>query len=462
MSTVFKTLLSNYTSWPALKAYLSSDDGGRLRIYDETATPDYPYALIRYVKGQSNFSLPHVGAFRSVVWDTITNRPISVTPYKSVDGESLPDSGAPADYMVEQFVDGVMIGMFFDPISERWQIHTRSTLNANCRFYSQTMTFRDMFYKVAEQTRFDFAALDKTHCYTYVLRHPENRIVCSVPMANLVCVQDVAILSDCTVDDMTPAQNKLSINTTAMANWSDLRACVHDWDIRFRHNVQGIVVKARNGQRWKIRTSCYNAVRQMRGNTPRRDFVWLSAWRANTLYDYLAFFPEEKFIAESTISQWKRVTNDVFHIYTDVFKARTLNKSDIPPKYRPLVYGLHTKFMDELKPAGKSVDWKTTLQYMNERDTAQMLYVINWDKRQAAKQLGIPAIPIEPPSSTAPAEPEHVEPTMTNIPPYLAAVINHVLEEGEIPEGPAVGGLPGTPTPSPAEPAAPSEPAPRV
>jgi hypothetical protein len=459
MSTVFKNLLSTYTSWPALKAYLSSDDGGRLRIYDETATPDYPYALIRYVKGQSNFSIPHVGAFRSVVWDTIANRPVSVTPYKSVEGESLPDNGAPADYAVEQFVDGVMIGMFFDNMNERWQIHTRSTLNANCRFYSQTMTFRDMFYKVAEQTHFDFAALDKTHCYTYVLRHSENRIVCSVPVPSIVCVQDTVIHSDCTVDDVTPAQNKLSINTATMANWSDLRACVTDWDVRFRHNVQGVVVKARNGQRWKIRTPSYNAVRHMRGNTPRRDFVWLSAWRTNTLYDYLASFPEEKLQAESTVAQWKRATNDVFHIYTDVFKARTLSKSDIPSKYRPLVYGLHSKYMDELKPAGKSVDWKSTLQYMNERDTAQMLFVINWEKRQAAKQFATPVIPFEPPSSTAPVEPE---PTMTNIPPYLAAVLSHVLEEGEIPDGPAVGGLPGTPTPSPAEPAAPAVPAPRV
>jgi hypothetical protein len=258
---------------------------------------------------------------------------------------------------------------------------------------------------------------------------------------------------------VTPAQNKLSINTAAMANWSDLRACVTDWDVRFRHNVQGIVVKARNGQRWKIRTPSYNAVRRMRGNTPRRDFVWLSAWRTNTLYDYLASFPEEKLQAESTVAQWKRATNDVFHIYTDVFKARTLSKSDIPSKYRPLVYGLHSKYMDELKPAGKSVDWKSTLQYMNERDTAQMLFVINWEKRQAAKQFGAPVIPFEPPTSTAPVEPE---PTMTNIPPYLAAVLNHVLEEGEIPDGPAVGGLPGTPTPSPAEPAAPAVPAPRV
>lgn len=391
-SSVFNTLLSTYTSWPGLKSFLTSDDGGRLRVYDDNATPDYPYALIRYVKGQSNFAIPHVGAFRSVVWDTMTNRPVSVTPFKSVAGESIPETGSPSDYRIEQFLDGVLIGMFYDTYNERWQIHTRSTLNANCRYYSQTMTFRDMFE--ANMVNFDYTTLDKTCCYSYVLRHPENRIVCTVPVASNACVQTSRIEADGTVTDVTPAINRVTI--TGIASWDALKMCVSDWDTRFRHNVQGLVIKDAAGNRWKLRTPSYNAIRNMRGNSARRDYIWLDTWRNNTLHHYLGIFPEEKMAAEATVASWKRATNDVFHIYTDVFKARTLNKSDIPSKYRPLVYGLHSMFMETLKPAGKSIDWVTTLQYMNARDTAQMLFVINWEKRQIARQLGVASIPIEP------------------------------------------------------------------
>jgi hypothetical protein len=263
------------------------------------------------------------------------------------------------------------------------------------------MTFRDMFYKVAEQSMLDFAALNKTLCYTYVLRHPENRIVCSVPVAHIVRVQETVIHGDCTVEDVTPDSTPITLK--GITSWDTVRKYIHEWDIQYRYNVQGIVVKSRDGRRWKLRTPSYNAARHMRGNTARRDFVWLNAWRNNTLYEYLACFPEEKLPAESTIAQWKRITNDVFHIYTDVFKARTLSKNDIPLKYRPFVYGLHTKYMDELRPAGRSIDWKTTLQYMNDRDTAQMLFVMNWEKRQAAKQQGTytPTIPVEPDAYSA-------------------------------------------------------------
>ena len=88
-SSIFSELRSKYVTWPALSSFLTSEDGGSLRI-DDNSTHENPFALIRYVKGKSNLALPHVRACRSVVWDTIENRPVSVTSFKSADGEVLP------------------------------------------------------------------------------------------------------------------------------------------------------------------------------------------------------------------------------------------------------------------------------------------------------------------------------------------------------------------------------------
>ena len=68
----------------------------------------------------------------------------------------------------------------------------------------------------------------------------------------------------------------------------------------------------------------------------------------------------------------------------------------IPAKFRPLVYGLHNLYRDTLKPANKSLDWRATMDYMNQRDIAQMLFVVNWDVREAAKATNVPVIPLEP------------------------------------------------------------------
>lgn len=397
MNSVFATLASTYTTWSALKAYLTSEEGGSLRIED-ASTAESPFALIRYVKGRSNMTLPHVRAFRSVVWDTLDNIPVSVTPYKSADGEGLPAAGPGDGLRIEHFVDGVMIGAFWDKYSQRMRIHTRSCLDGLCRYYSQTKPFSAMFAEAMGSARLT-GPLGPGQSYTYILQHPENRIVTPVraPRVHVIQIAEIDHLGG--VRDVTPAKNFQTID--GVSSWADLRAKMEDWNARFRHAMQGVVVKnVETGERWKIRTPEYNRVRKLRGNSPRRDFLWLSEWRNGILPAYLDLYPEERTDAEAVVARWKRATSDVYQYYTDVFKARTLPKTAIPAKYRPLVYGLHTLYMETLKPACQTVTWPTVLRYMNDRDTAQMLYVINWELRLAAAAggAGAAAIPIEPPS----------------------------------------------------------------
>ncbi len=408
-SNVFFDLIASYPTWPALSAFLSSAEGGNLRI-DDHSTPENPFALVRYTKGKSDLSLPHVCAFRSVVWDTLENRPVSVTAFKSRTGEALPvpentdgDAAVPTTHSIEYFQDGVMIGMFWDKYNKMWRIHTRSTLDAQCRYFSQTKTFNVMFSEAIGDHRAAVeSALNVNTSYTWVLQHPENRIVVPVKVPRAYCVEAVTINSNGGVSlSAVPAAAFPAPKVTITApTWNKLRLMVTDWNRRFGHTIQGLVVKD-GFERYKLRTPQYNTVRQRRGNSARRDYLWLTEWRSGTLPAYLALYPEERMFANTTVARWKTATNDVYHWYVSVFKARDTPKHQIPPKYRPLVYGLHNLYMTTLKPAGKSVDWKACLSYMNERDTAQMLFVINWDLRQSALRLGIPNIPIEPSSSAA-------------------------------------------------------------
>ena len=403
MNSIVRNLRATYTTWSALSAFLTSEAGGALRIDDSSTTAD-PFALIRYVKGKSNMSIPHVAAFRSVVWDTLKNRPVSITPPKSAEGESTPESsaGSTDGYVIEHFIDGVMIGLFWDEYNNRWRVHTRSCLDAECRYFSQTRTFAQLFDEAADlpSSGLDYKTLIINKCYTYVLQHPENRIV--VPVTN----PKITLVSAYTFNgDNIEFDSRISAGIVfkGLTTWDATRASVVRLSLSFKHRFHGLVIKDADGNRWKLRGADYNRVRLLRGNSARRDYLWLSSWAAGSLSEYLALYPEERLAANAIVTNWKRATSDVFHIYTDVFKARSLARTAIPPKYRPLIYGLHTVYMDELKPIGKTVDWKATLNYMNGRDVAQMLFVLNWDARMAAKQIGAPvAIPVEAsPSSSA-------------------------------------------------------------
>lgn len=390
-SNVYASLIRDYPSWEALKTYLTGE-GLSLRVDDAGAMPDSPYALIRYVKGQSNMESAVARAFRSVVWDTLAHRPVSVTSWKSADGESLPESEAFSDsYRVETFHDGTLIGLFWDSYSSAWRIHTRSVLDARCRYYSERTTFADMFW-----TKFSDVRLDRTQCYSFVLQHPENRIVCAVAAPRAILTDRCAIAEDGTVTwsagDISPPPPGL-----AFTSWDSIRGRLAELNGRFRHNFQGFVVKTADGRRWKIRTAEYNRVRALRGDSPRRDFLWLAAWRNETLRDYLTLFPEERTAANALVNRWKDVSKDTYTVYCEAFKARTLDRKNIPQKYRPLVYGLHGLYMETLKPAGKTVDWRSCLEYMNSREVPQMLFVLSWEFRAAQRVTAAAVIPIEPP-----------------------------------------------------------------
>jgi len=333
------------------------------------------------------------------VWNTETNRPVSITPFKSVDAEGVPSVLTPADYTVEEFVDGTLIGMWYNPNTSQWEIHTRSTPGAKCRFYSPTKTFAEMFYEAT--VGFNFAALDTTSSYSFVLQHPENRIVVPVGRPAIRCVQRAVLQSDGSFS-LGPVAGLNPPVSRTYPTWTALISDVANP----RNQTQGVVVKNASGVRWKLRTPFYNRTHRLRGNNPRLDYVYLTLWKSHQLEAYLTLYKEEKPAAQAILSRFKQLTNEVFHTYTDVFKARSLDRTAISLRLRPFVYGLHGLYKAQApvegadsRPVARSIDWAKTRDFMNSRDVPQLLFALNWVQRQGRIQSGVPVIPMEPSAS---------------------------------------------------------------
>jgi hypothetical protein len=384
MSSALQSLASYACCWADLSAFLLSEAGGSLRI--ETSADDTNYALIRYVKGKSNMSLPHVCAMRSVVWDMRKNVPVSVTPVKSMIGMSVPESATTEGYSVEQFLDGVMIGMFWDTYTASWRIHTRSSLDAKCKYFS-TRSFAELFTEAVGGSIETFAAeFDKNASYTFVLQHPENRIVSPVAAPNAHLVQKAHIEPDLFVRlDHTVTTDSLRFIEMG-ASWAQIMEKLLHMKT---YNIQGVVIKdLATSKRWKLRTPEYTYIRHLRGNNARRDFLHLQLWESGRLSEYLTYYPEERAMVDNILARWNIITSDVFRCYTDVFKAHSMPKTAIPAKYKSFVHGLHQIYLT----THRSIDWRTTVDFMNRQDTAQKLYTINWELRAKAKDMGVPFV----------------------------------------------------------------------
>lgn len=352
-----------------LFAFLKSDEGGRLCIRDELLTPENPLVLIHYDKKKSDMTLPHVGSFRSVIWNARTNRPMCIAPVRS---RKLTDSlSLTEDAVVEDFIDGVMINMFWD--GTMWRCATRTQLDASGHFYGKR-PFAELFTETFLATGLNFNDFDRDLCYSWVLQHPSERVVVPIPygVAKLYLVETTRVAGVA-----APSPIPMGVRVPEKHNLNSIEAIkarVLTWGNRFGIAWQGLVVKM-GDQRFKIRSAEYEAARELRGNQAKLPYVWMERWSQGRLISYLRQYPEEAPDAEATTQQFKACTQELHRFYMAVYRHHTMPLKDVPQKYRKLVWEAHQ--------AGAGAYFPNLRNFMNAQDAARKLWLVNYETRYA-------------------------------------------------------------------------------
>jgi hypothetical protein len=382
--TTYKNLIDRFATSEALFAHLKSAEGGGLTVAVPEFTAANPLAVITYNKEKSNMAHPDVEYFRSVVWDLRKNRPVCVAPSHGRKFAELEAEGAavPETFLVEDFVDGVMINMFHH--AGDWKLATRSRLDADGNFYGKR-PFSELFWETFGNAGLKKEDFDTAHCYSWVLQHPEERTVVApaygiakiVPVEAYTIVEDgsVTVRSGADLTVILPARAKtLVLEEHKLAKIGDVKARVEAWGRRFGGQWQGLVVKS-GAQRWKLRSSQYDAARQLRGNQANRTYRWLELW-GKKLEDYLRLFPEERADAEAAVAAFKVCTQELYDLYQKVYRRRELPLGKAPQKFRKLLWEAHQK--------NAGAYFANTRKFMNEQDTARKVWLVNYEKRYGA------------------------------------------------------------------------------
>jgi hypothetical protein len=361
---MFANLIARFPTSEALFAWLKSSEGGSLSIRDTRVRPDDDLVLIHYNK-ESNMTLEHVGYFRSVVWNAVTNQPVCVAPTKS--------AAAPMETftVAEDFVDGVMINMFWTPTG--WRFATRTKLDALNTFYSRK-PFALLFLEAAAAMGLNIMSLNQSYTYSWVLQHPEERIVVAptygVPKLFLVEIRN----SNMTVTDV-PEYEGLRPKRHALATINNVEERVEAWGVRFGAQWKGLMLKDADGQRYGLVTEQYTAALALRGNVAKLPFVWLERFSQKKINQYLALYPEETNSATAVIEAFKACTQEAYDLYQKIYKRREFPLGQAPQKYRKLLWDIHAKRAGSYFP--------NLVNFMNEQDTARKLWLVNYEVRYA-------------------------------------------------------------------------------
>jgi hypothetical protein len=381
----FADLAAKYDSWENLCTFLTSEEGGKLRIIQPA---DSDFALIRYTKGVSNFTLNHVPAFRSVVWNKKTNRPVCVAPVKAQEGVVVPEDTA---VRVTDFVDGTMINAFRVADDVPAAMATRSSLGANGKFYSER-TFAELFDDALKSVGGSQAFLDSVlkggEFVSLVLQHREHKTVGpiaynrvfvtyfgSVDQAGVVTMsstemperlasyvpevfEDGAKLGDYTTGEGDGSHSPQPSKLTAVNMVAVNKQRGYTW--------QGLVFQdLTSSKRWRVRNHDYMMVRSLRGSEANSMERFLRLRAGGLVKKYLSYFREENQLMWGFEEALRKRTTDLYNAYIEMNKLKQKGMRDLPYCLRPHVYALHGLYLKSVKTQVSPIIKETVIGYVN-------------------------------------------------------------------------------------------------
>lgn len=366
-------------------------------------TTHMPYKVVRYDKPMlCQDQITTYGLCRSVIANS-ANQVVAFAPPKSVPADTFIQKYPLTDnhnIRMEEFVEGTMINVFFDHtvgISGAWEIATRNTVGATSTFYkhSGSKSFRDMFMEAAAMCHLNIHKLDSRLCYSFVLQHPDNRIVVPFqkPTLYLVAVyeikqtsQDVIVKrydaheykhyfsNDLSSSVQFPKQYTCQSYTELIETYGSMNT---SYDI-----VGAMMYNETTGERAKIRNPVYEQVRALKGNQPKLQYQYLCLRHEGKVKDYLVYYPENKKEFSAFRDQVHLFTDTLYNNYVACYIRKEKALNQYPQQFRTHMYTIHQHYMNELREKKGFITNTFVQNYVNQLHPSLLMYCLNYHMRK--------------------------------------------------------------------------------
>ena len=354
------------------------------------------YRVIKYDKPMLTLDrIGTEGLCRSIIVNS-DSQVVSFSPPKSLPYDvfsRLYKDNYSSPLIAQEFVEGTMINLFCDPKIQQWEISTRSTVGASSSFYNKK-TFRDMFFEAMVNNGLDFSELDPKFCYSFVLQHPDNRIVVPFNATQLYLIAVYSI--DNTRDNIVVTSHDIYeletswISKVALPrkyeweSYGDLIDRFGSKNTPFRQ-VGVVIYNTETGERTKIRNPVYEEVRHLRGNQPKIQYHYLCLRKEGKVGDFLSFFPENKLVFSSFRDKLHKFTNTLFKNYISCYIKKERPLIEFSPQFRTHMFNIHQIYTTQLKDKKLFVNNAVVIKYVNETHPSLIMHSVNYVDRIVAE-----------------------------------------------------------------------------
>lgn len=393
-------------SIPGFTELINGNDNTNVLKLSKTNKNNQSYKIIKYDKNfLSTDLIPSYGVLRSVILNSL-NSIVSFAPPKSISSDlfmtKYPELGE--GIVAEEFVEGTMVNVFWDKsiqLSGAWEIATRNSVGGEVSFYktAESKTFRSMFLEAANVCNLNLNTLDPRFCYSFVLQHPDNRIVTpfSKPSLYLVEVYEIYYaepgfhsIYSINIDDVKQMWNftQTSVKFPQVYDLSNGYAELKSKyaSMNTPYDVLGVMLKNKmTMERTKFRNPVYEQVRRLRGNQPKLMYQYLCLRQQGKVRDYLNYYPENKKEFSFFRDNLHTFTSALFQNYLSCYVHKDVPLKEFPDQYRTHMYHLHQIYINQLRSKGLCVTNNEVIDYVNKMHPSLQMYSLNHSMRKRFK-----------------------------------------------------------------------------
>ena len=291
-------------------------------------------------------------------------------------------------YYVEPFYEGTMVNLFFDYFKNDWEISTRSVVGAKCSFQynmPDNKTFRYMFLDTCNKMNISFDKFEKNRVYSFVLQHPDNKIVSNITEQKLILTNVYEINNNIVTElgrediysydyGVKPILKNVSVRKMEEKMTELIDTSQTDY------NIMGYVVhmyQPNNKIRIKWRNPSYENIKKLKGNNPKLQYQYLHLRQMNAIQEYLRHFPEHEKEFNSFRNDVHFYTKNLYKYYISCYIKKEKPVKDFPYEYKTHMYHLHHKYIHELRDMNKYISFKEVINYVNNLEPPRLMHVIN-------------------------------------------------------------------------------------
>lgn len=361
------------------------------------------YQLIQYNKSNLDESkYDDYGLFRSVVFNLNNKNMVCYSPPKSLTFD-LFQKQLTNNILVEEFVEGTMINLFYD--DNKWQIATKGSIGGNCKFYQgeDTQTFYDMFNQICNEVKFDYNILPTSYSYSFIMQHTKNRMVKPLKNNNLYFItaykmnneNDNMIITDLINSDEMKSI-KSSMNEYTQIKFPEKYGEFHMNEIQnmdeyykiyasknTKYDIMGVVFKNNiTGSHMKIRNPNHIEIHALKGNHCKIQYIYLNLRKNGNINKYLRFYPEDRKTFSFLRNQMHSYSKQLYENYIGCYIQKMKPLKEWPYEYRTHMFNIHQIYLTELIENKQKITMHVIIQYVNDLHPSQQMYALNYNLRK--------------------------------------------------------------------------------